>query len=221
MKAWLALGVMVIAGVSAHAAALEGIPTYRELQKMFSVIDRSDNGVIDAFEWREASEQIFQLSDLNHDAMLDEAELAADARLRFAYPELNTLAEPGISRGEFIAMRRILFQMGDIDGDDTLSRVEFEILVLVRRAGWNAGNRNERITMRALRSFLERAFAQMDTNRDGMLSVEETPFLSPKHRAEMDPEGTGRISRDQLVNGYRWLLGADTSNKNRERAAGS
>lgn len=184
---------------------------------MFSAIDRSGNGAIDAFEWREASERIFQLTDLNQDNILDETELAQNARLRAAYPELGTIRRGVIGRTEFITMRQTLFYAGDIDRNDYISPVEYEILVLVRRAGWNDRNADERINMSELRTILGSAFMKLDTDADGILSMEETPFLSPQHRAEMDPEGTGRISREQLLNGYRWLLGADTSNKNRAR----
>jgi hypothetical protein len=217
MKISLGLVVWLAAAAAVHAAAAPGVPTYQELQKMFRQIDRSENGAIDAFEWREASEGIFRLTDLNHDDFLDETELAANTRLRAAYPELGTFRRGVIGRTEFLTMRQALFFGGDIDRNDYISPVEYEILVLVRHAGWNDRNGDERINMTELRTILGAAFALLDANADGVLAVDETPFLSPHHRAEMDPDGTGRISLDQLVNGYRWLLGADTSNKNRRR----
>jgi hypothetical protein len=73
----------------------------------------------------------------------------------------------------------------------------------------------ERINMTELRTILGGAFVLLDANADGVLSVEETPFLAPRHRAEMDVENRGRISLEQMINGYRWLLGADTHNHNR------
>lgn len=211
--------MLLVVAAPERAAALPGMPNYQDLQTMFQRLDRSRNGALDAFEWREASEQMFRMTDLNHDDFLDETELAQNTRLWAAYPEMGSIRRGAIGRAEFIAQRQALFFAGDIDRNDYISPVEYEILVLVRRAGWNDRNSDERIGMSELRVILSGAFALLDGDGSGWLSVEETPFLSPRHRAEMDPDDTGRISLEQLVNGYRWLLGADTSNKNRARPA--
>jgi hypothetical protein len=208
---WIAAPVLMA------AAEPLNLPTAQQLQAMFHEIDASGNGAIDAREWRDASVRLFQLTDLNHDDILDETELAANARLRAAYPNLGTFRRGVIAREEFMALRDGMFRGGDIDRNDYVSAVEYEILLLARRTGWNDRNRDERINMSELRDILFGAFIILDVDGDGWLSAAETPFLSPRNRAEMDPEQTGRISRDQLVNGYRWLLGADTTNKNRPK----
>ena len=141
--------------------------------------------------------------------------LAANPRLRDAYPRLGALHAGGISREDFFALRDAMFHSGDIDHDDYISPDEYEILVLLRRTGWADRNADDRIEKSELRDVLLRSFPPLDTDHNGMLTPEESTFISPAHREEMDPGHTGRITPEQLVNGYRWLLRADLTNRNR------
>jgi len=102
----------------------------------------------------------------------------------------------------------------DIDGHASITFVAYELLVLLRRTGSMDRNRDGRIQMSELDAILGRAFALLDTDHVGRLSCQESGFLAPAHLAAINHASTALITPDQLVNGYRFLLGADQVNRN-------
>jgi Ca2+-binding EF-hand superfamily protein len=190
------------------------LPAHAEIRAAFDGLDSNHDGVISPAEWRAKSEALFAALDKNHDGFVDRAEIGPNQMLRETFPEADARGDGRLSRAEFVRLREIIFRAADIDRDGSISFVEYELLVLLRRTGWHDRNDDGRIEMSELRTALEQAFPLLDTNLDGVLTPDECAFLAPEHRAAMDPGKTGRITLEQLINGYRFILGADEINRN-------
>lgn len=81
------------------------------------------------------------------------------------------------------ALNDELFDLLDSNADDSLSRQEFSA-------------DNQRAARQALHA--QRAFARLDQNNDGVLTIEEFP---PSRLANLDSDGDGTITREELKRG--------------------
>jgi len=93
----------------------------------------------------------------------------------------------------------------DINRDDYLVVYEYEIFHLLSEFGWHDRNKNGRLDPNELKAALTRAFEQLDTDHDGLLSRTEAAFLSDEHRAEME-KASSRLTVDAFIAGYMQLL---------------
>jgi len=203
-----------VALVAAMTAISGALPTHAEIRAAYDAIDTSGNGAIDQNEWRNASLALFAITDKNHDGVIERAEIGNNAMMREAFPSVDEGHNGKLTKDEFLELRATIFRAADIDHNDYITYVEYELLVLLRRTGWIDRDKDGRIEMSELRTVLEQAFKLLDANHDGALTGDETAFLAPAHLTAMDPKNTGRITLEQLINGYRFLLGADQVNRN-------
>lgn len=199
---------------AAALAAPPPLPPAAAIRDAYRQLDTTGNGAVGLKEWQAASRALFAATDKNHDGVIERAELGANALIREAFPDAAAGAEGKLPRDRFHALRDTIFRAADIDRNDYITLVEYELLVLLRRTGWRDRNDDGRIAMSELREILARAFALLDADRDGTLTAAESAFLAPAHLAATDPKKTGRITLEQLINGYRFLLGADQVNRN-------
>lgn len=206
-------------GTFAAARARAALPNHREIRAAFDALDATRNGAISPAEWRTAGEILFKSSDRNHDGAIEQSEIGDNALMREAFPQIDQGHHGRLAQDEFLTLRAAIFRAADIDDNDYLTFVEYELFVLLRRTGWTDRNDDDRIAMSELRQVLGQAFSLLDADHDGVVDGDELEFFAPDHRAAMDPGHTGRISLDELINGYRFLLGADVENRNLTRRA--
>lgn len=190
------------------------IPTHVEILATFLANDTTQNSAIGLNEWRTASRALFEITDKNHDGVIERAEVGDNALMREVFSNLPQGHDGKLTKQEFLDLRETIFRAADIDHNGYIAFVEYEILVLLRRTGWVDLDKDGRIEMSELRTVLERAFQLLDANHDGALTGNDMELLSPESLAAMDPKHTGRITLEQLINGYRFLLGADQVNRN-------
>jgi Ca2+-binding EF-hand superfamily protein len=190
------------------------IPTHAEILATFLANDTTHNGAIDPNEWRTASRALFEITDKNHDGVIERAEVGDNALIREAFPDFAQGHDGKLTKQEFLDLRETIFHAADIDGNGYITFVEYEILVLLRRTGWVDRDKDGRIEMSELRTVLEQAFKLLDAKHDGALTGNDTELFAPESLAAMDPQHTARITLEQLINGYRFLLGADQVNRN-------
>lgn len=203
--------IALVAAMTATAASGK-LPSHADILKVYLAFDGTRNGALGPREWRQASLVLFDAMDQNHDGVIVRSELGGNAMIREAFPSVDEARDGKLTREEFVDLRATIFRAADIARNDFLTFAEYELLVLLRRTGWT--DRDGRIAMSELGAALARAFAILDADHDGALTGHETNLFSPASRDAMDPEKTGRITVDQLINGYRFLLGADQINRN-------
>lgn len=205
-----------VALVDAMTATISAgkLPSHADILKVYLAFDGTRNGALGPREWRQASLVLFDAMDRNHDGVIERSEIGNNALIREAFPSFDEAREGKLTKQEFIELRDTIFRAADIDRNNYLTFVEYELLVLLRRTGWTDRNRDGHIEMSELGAMLARAFSLLDSNHDDVLTADETTLFAPANREAMDPNKTGRVTPEQLVNGYRFLLGADQVNRN-------
>jgi len=111
-----------------------------------------------------------------------------------------------LSVSEFMELRRAIFRIADIDRDDNLTYVEYELLIVMEQVGWTDRNHDGRIELSELRESLGKAFEQLDPNHDGQLSPAEAVFMPEREFKRFDRNHDGQLSAEEFVNGYRTAL---------------
>jgi Ca2+-binding EF-hand superfamily protein len=105
-----------------------------------------------------------------------------------------------------MVLRRAIFHIADIDRDDFLAFVEYELLIVMEQVGWVDRNQNGRIELSELTDSLTKAFAQLDTDHDGRLSATEAGHRSAEAFKDFDTDGNGTLTPAEFDAGYRNAL---------------
>jgi Ca2+-binding EF-hand superfamily protein len=182
------------------------LPTATQIATAFTALDTTANDAISQAEWDAASFALFRAADKNNNNVVDGDELKASsiAQDTFLRADLNHDGRLGVS--EFMELRRSLFRVADIDRNDYLSFVEFELLLVMEQVGWVDRNQNGRIELSELAESLRRSFEQLDTNHDGALSPEETSYMKPDSFKRFDADSDGKITVEEFIAAYRAAL---------------
>lgn len=191
------------------------LPNHAEVRTAFAALDVSGNGGVSLEEWRSDGDRRFWARDRDGDGFLTTAEIGDNALMFELFLQADQRRDGRLERPEFGRLRDLIFQDADIMSDGSLVLVEYELLVLLRRAGWKDTSGYGRILPAELRAVLEKSLPLLDRNGDGVLTGRERDFFAPAHLSAMDPRGTGRLTLDQMYRGYRFLVGFDPTNGNR------
>ncbi len=196
----LALLAFALGAPTAHA-----IPAAAEIKRIFDALDTSRNDAIGVAEWEQASFAIFKAADANRDNHLSRDEVNAGSISSETFITADANHDGKLSIGEFMNLRRAVFRAADLNGDDFLVLYEYEIFHLLAQFGWQDRNQNGRLDPSELKTALARAFEQLDSDHDGILSPTEGAFLSGPHRAAMEKD-SGRLTSEAFVAGYLRLF---------------
>lgn len=188
------------------ALTARALPTAAQIKTAFDAIDTTGNGALNLDEWDHASFALFHAADKNHNDFIDADELQGSAIAQDTFLRADTDHDGRLSVAEFMEVRRALFRIADIDRDDNLIFVEFELLIVMEQVGWTDRNHNGRIELSELRESLTNAFAQLDTDRDGNLSPAEAAYMPAAEFKRFDKNGDGHLTRDEFIAGYRAAL---------------
>lgn len=200
-SALLAAFLLALMLPAAHA-----FPSAAQIKTAFTALDTSDNKAIGAAEWDAASFALFRVADKNNNNFIDATELQGSAIAQDTFLRADTDRDGRLSVREFMDLRRTMFHIADIDRDDFLSFVEYELLIVMEQVGWIDRNQNGRIEFSELTDSLAKAFAQLDTDRDGRLSAAEAGYLSPEAFKDFDTNGDGTLTPAEFDAGYRKAL---------------
>ena len=196
--------LLLLGGLSvAHA-----MPTAVQIGAAFRALDVSQNNAIDAQEWQRGSFVLFRAADKNGNDFIDADELKSSALAQDTFLRIDTDHDGRLSIDEFMAFRRRLFDVADIDHDDYLTFVEYELLMLFETSGWVDANHSARIEASELAASLTKAFAQLDVDGDARLSPSEAAYMQPKRFARFDRDQDGKLTLEETIAGYRAEFGA-------------
>ncbi len=193
----LLLGLVLLAFSVAHA-----LPTAAEISAAFKAIDTSGNGAISRTEWDQASFELFHAADKNGDNYLTPNELSATAITQDTFAMADEDHDGRLSVAEFMRLRRALFTAADIDRNENLTLIEFELLCQMSQTGWSDRNHDGHIKPSELREALVHAIGILDTDHDNFLSTAETTYMNAARRERFDENHDGKLSEDEFVNGY-------------------
>lgn len=187
-------------------AAARALPTAAQIKTAFEAIDTTKNSAISADEWDRAAFALFHAADKNKNDFIDPEELQSSAIAQDTFLHADTDHDGRLSVAEFMEVRRALFRIADIDRDDHLLYVEFELLIVMEQVGWVDRTRNGRIELSELRESLAAAWDQIDKNHDGFLSAGEAGYMPESQFKRFDQNHDGQLSRDEYIAGYRGVL---------------
>jgi hypothetical protein len=179
------------------------LPTAAQVKTAFTAVDGDRDARINSKEWDHASFALFLAADRNNDDFIDRNELAASNLAPDTFLRSDVDRDERLSVREFTDLRRAIFNTADIDRDDVLTPVEFELLILMERVGWQDANQNGRIELSELSTSLGKAFTELDSDRDAALSDAEAAYMRPAVFKLYDTSGDGKLSREEFVQGYR------------------
>jgi Ca2+-binding EF-hand superfamily protein len=202
----------VLAAFALLTPVARAFPSAAQIRTAFTVlaVNKDDpnnrDDLISADEWDRASFALFHAADKNGDDFIDLSELAASGIAQDTFARADTDHDGRLGVAEFMALRRAIFQIADIDRDDSLSFVEFELLILMEQVGWVDRNHDGRIELSELKDSLTKAFEQLDTDHDGKLTPAETAFMPAEEFKKFDTNHDGQLSLDEFIAGYRNAL---------------
>lgn len=200
------LALFAAAALALLPAVARAFPTAAQIKTAFNALDSSQNGAIKREEWDQASFALFHAVDKNNNNFIDPDELTTGGVAQDTFLRADTDHDNRLSVGEFMELRRTIFQIADIDHDDNLSFVEFELLIVMERVGWTDRNHDGRIELSELRESLAKAFAPLDTDNDGQLTPAEAAYMPPEEFVKFDTDNDGKLSSAEFIAGYRAAL---------------
>lgn len=183
--------------------SLHALPDAGKIKTAFSAIDSSRNDSISLQEWDVATFALFRAADKNNDNVIDREELKGSTIALDTFLRADTDRDARLSVSEFTEQRRAIFQAADIDRNDFLAPVEFELLIIMEQVGWQDRNQNGRIELSELGASLEKAFDELDADRDGALTPTEAAYMRPEIFKRYDADDDRKLTRDEYINGYR------------------
>jgi len=196
----------LLAALALLAPAARALPTAAQIKTAFAALDTTANDGINAEEWDRASFALFHAADKNNNDFIDAAELPASGIAQDTFLRADTNHDGRLSVAEFMELRRTLFQIADIDRDENLSLVEYELLIVMEQVGWTDRNRDGRIGLSELGESLAKAFAELDTDHDGQLTAAEAAYMPAAEFKKFDKDHDGKLSAAEFVAGYRAAL---------------
>lgn len=196
-------GLAIILLFGAGASVVRALPTAAQIRAAFTAMDTSGNDAISADEWDRASFALFHAADKNKNDFIDADELQASNIAQDTFLRADTDHDGRLSLSEFMELRRAIFRIADIDRDDNLVYVEFELLVLMEQVGWIDHNHDGRIELSELKESLTKAFEQLDTDHDGKLSAAEAAYMPAAQFKKFDKNHDGLLSLEEYIAGYR------------------
>jgi Ca2+-binding EF-hand superfamily protein len=197
------LGALLLA---LAAPALRAFPAAAQIKTAFAALDSSRNDAIGPDEWDAASFALFRAADKNNNNVIDADELSGSTLAQDTFLRADTNRDGRLSVSEFMELRRALFRTSDIDRNEYLNAVEFELFLLMEQVGWTDRNANGRIELSELGDALRKAFAQLDTDTNGKLTPAETASLSAESFTAFDTDKDGLLIVEEFIAGYRRAL---------------
>ncbi len=197
-SAFLAAALLLFAAPAAYA-----LPSAEQIATAFKAIDTSANDAISPGEWDAASFALFRAADKNNNNFIDPDELKGSTIAQDTFLRADTDRDGRLSVKEFMELRRSIFQIADIDRNEYLTYIEFELLILMEQVGWNDRNRNGRIELSELSDSLRHAFDDLDTDMDRNLTPVEAAYMKPENFKKFDADHDGKLSIQEYINGYR------------------
>ncbi len=137
---------------------------------------------------------------------IDPDELQASNIAQDTFLRADTDHDGRLSLTEFMELRRALFHLADIDRDDHLLFVEYELFIVMEQFGWNDRNHDGIIQLSELRETLMKAFEALDTDHDGKLSPAEAAYMPAAEFKSFDKDRDGALTFEELNAGYRATL---------------
>lgn len=183
--------------------AARAFPTAAQIKAAFVAIDTSANVALSSEEWDAASFALFRSADKNNNNVIDAGELPGSSIAQDTFLRADTDRDGRLSVGEFADLRRTIFRVADIDHDDFLSFVEYELLIVMEQVGWTDRNQNGRIELSEVGDSLHKAFDLLDADHDRHLSPEEAAYLQTEVFKRFDTDANGKLNAEELVAGYR------------------
>lgn len=190
----------------AAVPAARALPTVVQIKTAFAAIDTDGSTTLSASEWDAASFALFRAADKNNNNVIDPAELQGSSLAQDTFLRADTNRDGRLGVSEFMELRRALYRIADIDRDEQLAPVEFELLLVMEQVGWLDRNQNGRIELSELGDSLRQIFEQLDTDRDHRLSPTEAIHLSSEAFKASDTNADGQLSPEELIAGYRAAL---------------
>jgi Ca2+-binding EF-hand superfamily protein len=188
------------------AISARALPTAAQIKTAFDAIDTTQNSALSLDEWDHASFALFHAADKNKNDFIDADELQGSAIAQDTFLRADSDHDGRLSVAEFMEVRRALFRIADIDRDDNLVYVEFELLIVMEQVGWTDRNHDGRIELSELRESLTNAFAQFDADHDGHLAPAEAAYMPDTEFKRFDKNRDGQLTLEEFVNGYRAVL---------------
>lgn len=182
------------------------LPTASQIATAFTALDTTPNDAISQAEWDAASFALFRAADKNNNNVIDGDELKASSIAQDTFLRADLNHDGRLSVSEFMELRRSIFRIADIDRNDYLTFVEFELLLVMEQVGWIDRNQNGRIELSELADSLRRSFEQLDINHDGTLSRQEAAYMTPESFQRFDTDSDGKVTVEEFIAAYRAAL---------------
>ncbi|MSU49162.1 MAG: hypothetical protein EXS37_08785 [Opitutus sp.] len=182
---------------------LNALPVAAKIKAAFDAINATRKGAINVDEWDVASFALFRAADKNNDNFIDRDELKASTMALDTFLRADVDRDGRLSVAEFTELRRAIFETADIDRNDFVTLVEFELMIVMEQVGWQDRNQNGRIELSELGASLAKAFDELDADHDGTLSPAEAAFMRPAAFSRYDTNRDGTLTREEYVSGYR------------------
>jgi len=177
------------------------LPSAEQLQSAFERLDHNSDQLISLVEWDQNAFALFRATDLNRNDSLDAEEVAEGPGSSAAFTQFDINHNGQLELDEFMQLRRKLMIVADINSNDSINRVEFELFQLISEAGWEDADKNGRLNFTELRASIAKVFELADTDRNGVLSAAEANFLSPLSYNVATAEGP--LTSERLYIYYR------------------